>query len=150
MKEIYLAVMARLLAEVPALKWIDLDEGQLDANQSERPSVGFPAALVGIDLTQCETLYGSRQRATATVSVRVAQNPTVSRTSAGANAQARTASLERFDLIEAVAMALQDYGTAAFNPLSRVRQVKERRQDGILIYRIEFETAFRTGEAVEN
>ena len=42
-KEILKAVMDRIRQEVPALRWVDADEGQLDFSDS-RPPVAFPAA----------------------------------------------------------------------------------------------------------
>lgn len=57
MKIIYGALLAQLKTEVPELKWIDLDEGQLDGNGGERPAIAFPAALIGINFLKCDTIY---------------------------------------------------------------------------------------------
>ena len=44
-KEIMKAVMDRIRQEIPALRWIDADEGQLDF-QDSRPPVAFPCCLI--------------------------------------------------------------------------------------------------------
>lgn len=45
-KEIFIAVCDRLKTEVPGLRWIDAEEGQL--NTGERPAVAFPCCLIDI------------------------------------------------------------------------------------------------------
>jgi hypothetical protein len=143
MKVIYTAVMAQLKEQVKELKWIDLDRGQFDYGAGDRPPVAFPAVLIGIALPRCETLYGKVQHCQATVTVRIAQNPPVSRTAAGATAGVRESALQCYDLIERVHAVLQDFGTEHFNELSRVRQKKETRADGLFVYEIEYQTEFR-------
>ena len=49
-KEIFIAVCDRLKTEVPQLRWIDAEEGQL--NTGERPAVAFPCCLIDIYLTR--------------------------------------------------------------------------------------------------
>ena len=134
--------MARLKKEVPQLKWIDLDCGQID-NQKERPGVAFPCVVIGITINNCEDQYSKVQICRAQVSIRIAQNPPVSRTSSEAADDARESSMARYQLIEDVYVALQGYGTPEFNPLSRRRQFGEKRTDGLFVYRIDFETEYQ-------
>lgn len=142
MKVIYTALMEQLKTAVPELKWIDLDEGQLDSGD-ERPAIAFPAVLTGIALTRCETIHGGVQHCVAAVTVRIAQNPFVSRTASGVPDDVRNTSLERYAFVERIHAALQDFGTEEFNPLSRIRQARETRRDGLFVYRIEYQTEFR-------
>jgi len=148
MKTIYTAVMAQLKEEVPALKWIDLDAGQID-RQTERPAVAFPCAVTGIAVNNCEDLYGRAQLCRATVSVRIAQNPPTGRTNSEAGGNVRESALERYDLIDEVFKALQGFGGPEFNPLSRMRQTIERRTDGLFVCRMEFATEFKDLTAEE-
>jgi hypothetical protein len=143
MRFIYLAVSEQLRNEVPELRWIDLDEGQLDYSGGARPAITFPAVLVGIALTRCSTLYGKVQHCDAAVTVRIAQNPPVSRTAAGAPEAVRLTALERYGLVERIHATLQDFGTEQFGGLSRIRQAKEMRGDGLFVYKIEYQTDFR-------
>lgn len=148
MKVIYSAVMEQLKTELPELKWIDLDEGQLE-NYTERPTITYPSVLIGISLPRCEDYYGKVQTCDATVIIRVIQSIPTRRTNSVATEQVRETALERYDLVDEVFAALQGFDTTEFSPLSRTRQNKETRQDGLFVYRIEFTTTFRdmTAEA---
>jgi len=141
MKSIYLAIMAQLKEEVPALRWIDLDCGQID-NQRERPAVAFPCAIISIALNNCEDLHKTAQLCRATVSVRIAQNQPVNRTNSEAKEEIRETALEKYDLINKVINSLQGFDTSEFNPLSRRGQSIERRTDGLFVCRIDFVTEF--------
>lgn len=142
MKQVYLAVMEQLKQEVPELKWIDLDEGQLEY-YTERPTITYPCVLIGVSLPRCEDYYGKVQTCDATVIIRVIQSIPTRRTNSVATDQVRETALERYDLVEKVYAALQGFDSAEFSPLSRTRQNKETRQDGLFVYRIEFSTAFK-------
>ena len=69
-KEIFIAVCDRLKTEVPGLRWIDAEEGQL--NTGERPAVAFPCCLIDISYPSCETHMGGRQKINAQIQLRVA------------------------------------------------------------------------------
>ena len=69
-KEIFIAVCDRLKTEVPGLRWIDAEEGQL--NTGERPAVAFPCCLIDISYPSCETHMGGRQKIKAQIQLRVA------------------------------------------------------------------------------
>ena len=64
-KEIFIAVCDRLKTEVPGLRWIDAEEGQL--NTGERPAVAFPCCLIDISYPSCETHMGGRQKINAQI-----------------------------------------------------------------------------------
>ena len=144
----YTAIMAQLKKEVPQLKWIDIDYGQID-KQTERPAVAFPCAVVGISLVNCEDQYGKVQICRARVSVRIAQNPPTSRTNSEAKNDVRESALSRYDLIDDVFTALQGFGEPEMNPLTRTGQAPEKRTDGLFVYRIDFGTEFQDLTAAE-
>jgi hypothetical protein len=133
MKTIYTAVIERLKNNVPALKWIDLDAGQLEYYET-RPAVAFPCAIINVDLPNCADLndYGDIQQCTALVTVRIVQNRP--------DPVTREPTLPHFDLIEQVYKALQCFEVES-SPLSRVRQGKENRPDAYFVYRIDFQTS---------
>ena len=142
MEEIYTAIMAHLKKEVKELKWIDLDEGQLEYYQ-ERPSLAFPCALIDIAITQAEDLYERAQLCRATIGIRIAQNIPTNRTNSVAKDEIRASSLERYRLTEKVYEVLQSWNSGLFNPLSRTGQKKESRKDGLFVVRIDFQTQFK-------
>ena len=45
-KEFIIAVCDRIQSAVPSVRWVDIEDGQLDVR--ERPPVAFPSALVDI------------------------------------------------------------------------------------------------------
>jgi hypothetical protein len=146
MKTIYTAIIARLKAQVPALKWIDLDRGQLDA-RSDRPQVAFPAALIGIAIKATGNITDTIQECEATITVRLAFDNPAGRTSAQAPDDKRLLSLELYEVIADVYAALQGYGTTNFDSLTRTLQAKENSPNGYFQYRIEFKTVFEDNTA---
>ena len=142
MEEIYTAIMAQLKNTVEELKWIDIDEGQLEYYQ-DRPSVAFPCAIIDIALNDCRDLYNGVQLCSATIGVRIVQNCLTRRTTSAATEMVRNTALERYQLVEKVYEALQSWDSRQFNPLSRVSQKKEKRQDGLFVVRIDFTTQFK-------
>lgn len=147
MKEIYLAVMERLKTKLPALRWVDIDEGQLEVR--DRATVAFPCALVRVELRGCSNLYGAVQLCPCRVTVRVAQNILASRTNSEAEADVRETALERYELASEVYAALHHFGTETFNPLARTAMSWERRSDGLLVAQLDFATEFQDNTAAE-
>lgn len=146
MKTVYTAVTARLKSKVKALRWIDLDTGQLErspaiATETGRPALAYPCALVGITITRAEDITDSAQECEARIIIRLAFNSEM-RTGAAAPASAAATSLKPYDIIADVYAVLQGWGTGNFDPLSRVSQQKESNSNGQFVYRIEFMTSF--------
>ncbi|MDN5291785.1 MAG: hypothetical protein PWQ06_2024 [Anaerophaga sp.] len=137
MKSIYMAVAGRLKAEVPVLRWIDLDTDQLDT--TERPPIALPAALVSVEYGSCKTITDRLQICDATVSVTLVFNnpgPTAANTPEPVSQN----SLQVFDTIAQVHEALQGFESDGFEALSRVRQAKERSRHGWFRYRLQYST----------
>lgn len=146
MKTVYSAVMARLKSEVKALKWIDLDTGQLERApvlkpELDRAPLAFPCALVGINIPRSEDVTDTDQDCEARIVVRLAFNQEM-RTSSAAPPPVAPVALKPYDIIADTYAALQGFGTDNFDPLSRVSQAKENSRNGLFIYRIEFKTEF--------
>jgi len=141
MEEIYTAIMARLKKMIPELRWIDIDEGQLEYYK-ERPAITFPCVLIDIELVKCTGLHENAQICEANVGIRVVQNLPASRTNSVATASVRDTALDRYRFVEGVFLSLQSWGNG-FNPLSRQSQKKEKREDGLFVCRIDFQTQFK-------
>ena len=147
MKVIYSAVMARIKEKVPAIKWIDWDTGQLEAN-TERPSVRFPCALITISIPQAKDITETIQDCTTHVVVRLAFDP-MERTNSEAAPEVREEKMLPYDVISYVYAALQGFETPQFHGLSRTSQAKENNRNGLFIYRITFKTDFEDDTAEE-
>ena len=139
-KEIFIAVCDRLKTEVPGLRWIDAEEGQL--NTGERPAVAFPCCLIDISYPSCETHMGGRQKINAQIQLRVAFQAGGS-TNAAAPKLVREHALSCMDMLDMIHEALQWWnGGNLFNPMRRLRGAPEKRADGLKVYNVIYETEF--------
>ena len=143
MKTIYTAVLARLTEKIPALKWVEMDIGQLS---QPKPSVAFPCALVGIKLPKCKSITDSLQDCQAQISIRLAFDTTM-RTAAATPEEARNASLAVYDVIANVYATLQGWGTEHFNTLDRTSQGDEPTKNGMFVYKLEVTAQFEDATA---
>lgn len=125
---------------MPVLKWIDMDKGQLEY-YSERPSVSFPAALIGLQITRTHKLSHNRQRCDVLVTVRLAMDFT-GNTSHTVPKVARDQSLAYLDITDSIYDTLQGWHEDLFNPLERQALREERRPDGYKVIAIPFTTSF--------
>lgn len=140
-KELIIAVCDRLHAAVPSLRWVDIEDGQLDVR--ERPPVAFPCALVDISYTDCQTLSGGSQRIRAQVTVRTAFQRLGPSSAASAPEDSRLRALSRFDTLGEIHAALQWWnGGGLCNPMRRVRCIPEKRYADIRVYTATYETEF--------
>ena len=144
MKTIYTAVMAQLKKEVPAIRWIDWDKGQLKTKS--RPAVAFPCALLGIHVAGTSDITPTVQHCNAIVRIRLAFDQTMKTDSTAPPAHLEKA-LEPYDIIADVYKALQGFNTISFDHLSRVKQMEETNQHGLFTYIIDFRTEFEDNTA---
>ncbi len=137
--------MERLKTEVPALKWIAEDIGQLDI---ENPPVSFPCALISYTNSTYEELGNMNQGGLVTINIRLAFNAHAD-TYAVAPESHLDASLERFEVENNVYKALHGWGDEdGFQGLSRVSSASERRADGMKVRELQFTTYYIDGSAV--
>lgn len=138
-KELIISVMDRL-KEIKEIRWIDLDEGQLNVGSS--PSVAYPCILVDISYPNITTMSGGVQMVKALISLRVAFLAEGS-TNAHAPKMVRDNGLKRYDILKEIHNHLQRWCVAGkFNPLRRVRSIPERRSDGVKVFNVVYETNF--------
>lgn len=139
MKIIYNKIVERLKT-IADLKFIDLDKGQLDY-YANRPNVAFPAALVNIEIPECEDETNTIQRVRAQVIIRTAFDYT-GETSAATPESVRETSLSYFEVIESVYKALQGYSDNEIELISRASVRQEPREDGYKVSQIIFNVWF--------
>lgn len=145
MKTIYTAVIARLTEKVPALKWVDMDKGQLkETGDGQKPSVAYPCALISIAIPKSKDITDTIQDCTGTIGVLLAFDPfTMNRTAAQVEEAVREQHLEPYEVIADTYVALQGWGTDNFNPLSRTSQGEDKSTNKKLFsYKINFSTQF--------
>jgi len=137
-KTLYLAIVTQLKAEVPELRWIDVDEGQLN---DENPSVAYPCALIDIDYPNCSDESEFIQMCIARVTIRYAFKPSGSASGVAPTLNQEKA-LERWGIVTKTYSALQGWGTDEAGSFSRRSQTNERRRDKLQVVNQVWETSF--------
>jgi len=125
--------------EVTDLQYIGWDFGQLE---QENPPVKYPCALFSIAYVNCKDSVDGEQRVKAVITVRIAFNTTMDRTSSNFSEQAADIALSCLDTVEEVYTKLQSYWDDEVEQLSRVSQTQERRNDKLTVIAMPFETEF--------
>ncbi len=137
-KNILTSTMEHLRATAPWLRWIDIDEGQLETE--ERPPVAYPCALLDLAYPECTTIAGGRGRNAVELVLTVAFFP-AGQTNSAAPSVVRERALERFDRLEELHQALQWWKpTGCLTPLRRLRCVPDKRFVGLSVYQLTYAT----------
>lgn len=147
---LYRSLVQRLRNEVPDIRWIDLDGGQLEAPDESYP-VQFPAAMIDISDVAYQTLHRGNQTALVNITVRLAFD--IYEGFHGTAPDLEQAA-DRLKLINQVQKALHgfnglilpanrlatSYQDNYFNSLVRHSMAAERRDDGLKIYAMRYQT----------
>lgn len=136
MKTIYQDVLKRLEAQIPSLRWIDLDKGQM---RHERPPIVFPAALIKLQIPRADNLNQNKQLVDGQISIKLCFDFT-GYTDANTPEEHRLNSLAYFDVVDLVYSKLQGWGTSEMNTLARINQYEEERPDAYKVTVITFST----------
>jgi hypothetical protein len=138
MKQIFLDIDARLQTQVPEIRWIDFDQGQLD---QETPPVSFPCALVSFIDSQVLQIGTGLEEENLSIQVRLGFKVR-ERTHSKANLSLRETALAHLDTVEKVRASLNGLSGTTYAPLQRVGTASEVRGD-YRVYLITF-SAVRT------
>jgi hypothetical protein len=136
MKAVFVAIQDKLIADVPALKMIDFDLGQLE--QEPLPPLDYPAALISFGESPFADLGGLIQQATVSINIRLAFR-VYERTHNIAQSAYRSIGLSHLDTIEAVKWALHGLSGDDFASISHRMFFTEPRAD-LRVYSLSFET----------
>lgn len=135
-KKYFNDVLARLEEGVPALRWIDADEGQLNFSDS-RPPIAFPGCLVEMNVAGCENISvdpRAPQRIELRFNLKVTFNDCAS-FNTKSPVMVRQKADERFDVLESIHSTLQGWRTEdCIKAFSRVSVKDEKRPDGLKVY----------------
>lgn len=141
-----LKIQDRIKTEVPEIKWVDQDMGQLEVYDI-RPPVQFPCLLVDFATTNYDMLHSQVQFANSTVVLRLGFNPFSSANSA-APVKYKKQALEYYELEQKVYKAFQGWFVDDLcQPWTRVSSVTEGREDDLRIRTIQFTTTFKDHSA---
>ena len=137
MKKLF-ETITELLSQIPNLKWVDFDCGQL---LEEKPPVLFPCALVDINLPDCEDVSRSTQRVYASFTIRLAFKA-MGETHAATPMPKRQLALSYFDIVEKVYFKIHGFKNESFYNFSRTGLRSENLRKGLKTIAIDFSTAF--------
>jgi len=130
--QLYLSIVERIKTEVPEIKYIDQDLGQME-NYDMRPAVAFPCALVDIDEFDFTDIGCNRtQNADGFVIIRLA-NPQWSSSSGNTTTAVREMGLSYYEVEHKLIQKLHGYAPEGFNRLMRRKVRTEKRDD---LYRV--------------
>lgn len=138
MKTIYEDIKKQLQEQVPALRDVAMNTGQLNVPYTERsrPPVAYPCALLDMDITATHTLTRQTQECRASLTVTIATDRV--------NSIDDKKAMAPYDLVAEVYQALQGFYTEHFSPLTRTRAARVRQSSNtqLFIYEMRFSLDF--------
>lgn len=140
--EIFVAFCDYLTKEVPELRWIDEDEGQLNTPAGVRPAVDFPCCLVDIQYPDCQDTDEEEQLVKASITLKIAFQPS-GETSSKAPEPVRSRSLERLAVVEKIQKCIQGWtADEMISPVSRKSARPSVLANKTKVYTVVYETSF--------
>lgn len=141
METAYNSIQQRLMAQVPELKMIDLDSGQIDDPENNYPLLS-PSVFMRITVPQWESIGEGLQEGKAEINLRVVTQVWES-TGSIAPENVRQKGLQHLGLPNKIQAALQGFIGENFNALERISTVQDDRMDGLLVFNITYNTLLR-------
>ena len=123
--QLFLALSNHIKTNVPEIKWIDQDFGQLEQFEY-RPTVNFPCVLIDFPMAQYSQLSELSQLGDVTVQLRMGFAP-FSHSHAAAPTNVREQALEYYQIEQKVFEAVQGFATEYTQPLIRINAGTEQR-----------------------
>jgi hypothetical protein len=137
MKTLYLK-LTELLSEIPELKYIDLNCGQL---QEEKPPIAYPAVLINLNANSTD-IDGLFQLYTGTIELTIVCK-ILSESNNNAPENVRERSLKYLELSEKIWKKLQGYNDADFDKITRLTIRDQNIRKGLKTSVQTFETSWR-------
>lgn len=138
-KEILQSVQTQLGDNVPELKYVDKDWGQLSHAQ---PAVKFPCMLLDIEDVSYSQIAKGGQMADTQITLTIADSRL---TSSSLTAPKKEDAYKVIDLIEKVHTVLQNFTNGNYAPLFRTSLKKVLADSGKECYKIVYQTAYMEG-----
>lgn len=140
MKIIYNAILARFAAEIPEIRYVDMDKGQFDV---ERPPVTYPAVLVSLQIASAQENQRTSLHKQVLVTFRLGYD-FFGNTSNITPTPNRDQSLAYLDMVEKIETKFQgwDDGTRRFNYFSLNSVREERLRSDIKVINLSFRTSY--------
>lgn len=144
--QMLLLMQARIEELVPEIRYIDQDLGQLDI-YSDRPAVSFPCVLIDFSGTNYDQLSGNVEMGTSKIRMKLAFAPFSSANSLGSMG-VREKALNYYECEALLYKAFKGWDADGLcQPLNRVIDGTEKRDDAYRVRIIDFETSFEDDSA---
>jgi len=137
MKTLYLKLV-ELLSEIPELKYIDLNCGQL---QEEKPPIAYPAVLINLN-ANCSDIDGLFQLYTGTIELTIVCKM-LSESNSIAPVDVRERSLKYLELSEKIWKKLQGYNDSDLDKITCLTIRDQNIRKGLKTSVQTFETSWR-------
>lgn len=138
MKELYNTI-TELLEQIPTLKWVDFENGQL---QEPQPPITYPAALISTELPSTENIDLDFQQVRATFTVRLVFKA-LGETNTKAPVSQRNYAMAYFNTVDAVFDKLQGFKNNLFYPFERTAVRRQTVRTGLNVVDLHFETSWQ-------
>jgi|SRR5665213_820312 len=147
--QLLLKLQDQITAQVPEIKWIDQDLGQLE-HYEIRPAVAWPCVLIDFGHTNYDEMPGNVQWGNASFTLRLGF-PSFSPAQAGAPLSVKQQALQYYELEQLLYQAIQGYNAdGLIQPATRITAMTERREgDNFRVRILAFNTTFMDDSAAE-
>lgn len=140
MKGILTSILEKLKTEIPELKYIDENWGQMEL---EQPPVKFPMAIIDMGTAACSNQGMGIQLVDATVVVTVAALR-LSQTSGGVKPERREQAFEFYDLLHKIHAALHGFAPAEYSSrLTRIALSNSATGNGVKVVDLTYRLTYR-------
>lgn len=136
-----LAIQEKIKTEIPEIKWVDQDFGQLEIYE-ERPAVQFPCLLVDFIDTDFDQQGDKVQWAKQMIQFKLGFNPYTSASSATPAKQQQQA-LAFYEIEKLLYQVFQQWdGNEICQPMIRTKTITQQREDTYRVRIILFTTSY--------
>lgn len=144
--ELFVALCDHLEKEVPELRWIDEDEGQLNTQPGIRPPVDFPCCLIDIHYLGCRDITDTEQVVTVSITLKIVFRP-AGETNNKVPGHLRKKALDRLSVTDKIHVAMQGWQAGgSVSPLSRRSARPSTTVGGLKVYTVVYDTTFEEYE----
>jgi hypothetical protein len=147
--QLFISLQTKILADLPEIKWVDQDLGQLESYEV-RPPVLFPCVLIDFDNTTFDQMQQDRQAGNCSFTLRLGF-PAFSPAHSAAPESAKEKALQYYEIENRLYALVQGFDAdGIMQPATRVSVQTERREEDSLRVRVmTFTTAFEDSTAVD-
>lgn len=143
---LFVALCDHLEKEVPELRWIDEDYGQLNTAPGIRPAVDYPCCLIDIQYQDCRDITDTEQVVKVSITLKIAFN-SWGETNNKTPEPIRDKALERICVVGKVHACLQGWMAGeVVSPLSRRSARPSTTAGGLKVYTVVYDTTFEEFE----